>query len=375
MANAPAALGAKRLLSTAARKLGTADPVAQLAPFIDESLQLPPGSRAYQRPHAFETRFSERSPRNLHLGMAVGDPEGPGSERTNGTTRAMRYVVHQNFGSDALRWLDGRAEPLQYGSDDAWFGSGFDHNGVREASVSYAWGPHTSESLARSIHESVELAMATMPSLRPAMTTIHCGRSFGSQAIIFQVDGALRLSDLRPLMDVFELSAQHTRLVNAIAFVLGARFTLPPNTVLVTLRPTASGMEMQLDVDLEGIPDVPPNVASLLQLQLVERPQSLSALERWMSAMTPEGYLSPGALSVLSVLIRPNMGPRLSIDMRPSVVAGGDSGPQQTAAQPAPPMPPSDGSATPPDAAGVLGLATGGGLFVSGDRSPWEPIR
>ncbi len=353
---APAALGAKRLLSTAARRLGTVDPVAQLAPFLDESLQLPPGSLAYRRPHAFETRFSERAPRNLQLGMSVGDPEAPGSERTNGTTRAMRYVVHQNFGSDALRWLDGRSEALRYGSDDAWLGSGFDHNGVREASVSYAWGPHTTESLARPIHDAVHMAVEAMPALRPALTAIHCGRSFGSQAITFRIDGALQLSDLRPLMDVFDLGSQHTRLVNAVAFVLGARFTLPPDTALLTLRPTTSGMEMRLDVDLEGIPDVPPNVASLLQLQLVERPQSLAALERWMTAMTPEGYLSPGALAVLSVLIRPSMGPRLSIDMRPSVVAG--EGPAPMARRAASTLQPAERQ-----------------LVGAGTTSPWEPVR
>src|SRR5687768_16454253 len=106
----PAALGAKRLLSSAARKLGTADPMEHLAPFIDETLQLPPGSQAYRRPHAFETRFSERSPRALQVGMSVGDPFAIGPDRTIGTTRAMRYVVRRNFGPEALRWLDGRSE-------------------------------------------------------------------------------------------------------------------------------------------------------------------------------------------------------------------------------------------------------------------------
>ena len=367
---APAALGAKRLLTSAARKLGTADPVEQLAPFIDESLYLPAGARAYRRPHAFETRFSERSPRNLQIDMAVGDPEAPGIERTGAATRAMRYVVHQNFGSEALRWLDGRAEALQYGSDDAWLGSGFDQGGVREASVSYAWGPHTTDSLARPTHEAVQIALDAMPSLRPALTVVHCGRSFGSQAITFRVDGALNLSDLRLLMDRFDLGGQHSRLVNAVAFVLGARFTLPPGTALVTLRPTSSGMELRLDVDLEGIPDVPPNVASLLQLQLVERPQSLTALERWMAAMTPEGYLSPGALAVLSVLIRPNMGPRLSIDMRPSVVAGDDVLHREPVPLPGAP------AIVPPDpAVATQSARRRPDELVGAGRSPWEPRR
>ncbi len=159
--------------------------------------------------------------------------------------------------------------------------------------------------------------MDALPTLRPAFTSVKCGRSYGSQEISFHVDGALRLADLRSLMDRFGLGNQHTRLVNALAFVLGARFTLPPDTTLVTLRPTSAGMELRIDVDLEGIADIPPNVASLLQLQLVERPQSLSALEQWVTAMTPDGHLSPGSLSVLSVIVRPNAGPRLAIDLRP----------------------------------------------------------
>lgn len=356
--SAPAALGAKRLLSAAAQRLGTADPVEQLAPFIDESLQLPAGASAYSRPHAFETRFSERAPRSLQLGMTVGDPHAPGQAHADGATRAMRYVVHQNFGRDALQWLDGRTEALSYGSDDAWVDSGFDRGGVREAAVTYAWGPHTTESLARPIHEAVEQAMAAMPSLRPALNTVHCGRSYGSQAITFRVDGSLQLSSLRPLMDAFGLGAQHTRLLNAVAFVLGARFTLPPDTVLITLRPTTAGIEMRLDVDLEGISDVPPNVASLLQLQLVERPQSLGALEDWVVAMTPEGFLTPGSLSVLSVLVRPNMGPRLSIDMRPSVVVG-----EHPPARSSPP----ESDAVP------TGPSESASLVGAGFRSPWEP--
>jgi hypothetical protein len=206
-----------------------------------------------------------------------------------------------------------------------------------------------------------------MPSLRPALTTVHCGRQHGGQTITFQVEGALHLNDLKPLMDTFGLGSQHTRLLNAVAFVLGARFTLPPGTALVTLRPATLGMEMRLDVDLEGIPDVPPNVASLLQLELVERPQSLNALELWVAAMTPDGYLSPGSLSVLSVVVRPDMGPRVSIDMRPSVVIG-DDGVDSA-------LPP---SIEPPEHSGRPAVPVGASASFgsrSASRSPWDPRR
>jgi len=164
----------------------------------------------------------------------------------------------------------------------------------------------------------------------------------------------LRLADLRPLMDRFGLGEQHSRLVNAVAFVLGARYVLPPSTALVTLRPAAAGMEMRLDVDLEAIPDIPPNVAALLQLQLAERPQGLTALGRWVSAMTPFDGASPGELSILSVLVRPQLGPRLAIHMRPEVVTGGPAEPAAATAEPVPVS---------------AGLAVAGGHL----SSPWDP--
>ncbi|WP_367325935.1 hypothetical protein [Streptomyces sp. HUAS ZL42] len=342
-----AATGAKRLLSSASRILRTADPVEQLAPFIDESLHLPPGAAEYRRPHAFETHFSERTPRRLELGMTMGDPEATVLDRVGGATRAMRLITGRNFGPQAVRWLDGRTEALRTDHGDAWVTSGFDRDGVQEAQVTYSWGPQTTDALARQIHDTVQAAMDAMPSLRPALTTVRCARTFGSQEVSFRVEGALRLSELRPLMDRLGLGDQHTRVVNALAFVLGARFTLPPDTALISLRPTRAGMEMRLDVDLEGIPDVPANVSSLLQLQLVERPQSLAALEQWVVAMTPQSNLSPGSLSVLSVTARPHGGPCLALDMRPSVVTEEST--------PAPAPRPSTVSAA-----------------VAG-RSPWDP--
>ncbi len=355
----PASLGARRLLSSAARALRTADPVGVLGDYLDESLSLPAGAPAYRRPHVFETRFAERTPRALALDLTPADPYADPAGRVDSTTRAVRQVVGSSFGSRALSWLDGRSEPLVYGSDDAWFTSCFDEGGVRESQVTYAWGPQTTDSLAGPIHEAVRTSVDAMPGLRPAFTTVRCGRTYGSQEIVFAVDGALRLADLRPLMDRFGLGAQHARLTNALAFVLGARFVLPPGTVLLSLRPAPAGMELRLDVDLEAIPDIPPNVASLLQLQLVERPQGLAALEQWVTAMTPDGRISPGELSVLSVVVRPDVGPRLAIQMRPSVLAI----PDEPDTEPAAPV------AAPVEAPAGLSRAT---AAVAG-RSPWDP--
>lgn len=322
--NAPASAGARRLLSAASRRLRTADPAEHLGPFLDESLSLPAGSPAYRRPHAFETRFSETAPRRLALGMAVGDPRAAPSERVEGATRAMRYLVHHNFGPEALRWFDGRSEPMRvsHGHGSAWVASAFDRNGVGESQVTYSWSPQTMDSLPAPAHQLVQSALDAMPALRPAFTTLRCGRSTGSQEITFRVDGPLSLAGLRPLMDRLGLGAQHERLGNALAFLLGARFTLPPDSALVTLRPGRGGVELRIDVDLEAIPDVPPNLAALLQLQLVERPRSLRALEDWVTAFTPDGRRSPGEISVLSVAVRPDMTARMAVELRPVVVTG-----------------------------------------------------
>ncbi len=69
---------------------------------------------------------------------------------------------------------------------------------------------------------------------------------------------------------------------------------------------------------------MPPNLASLLQLQMVERPRNLRALEDWVTAFSPDGSAPPGQLSVLSVVVRPDMSARLGVHMRPTVVTTGE---------------------------------------------------
>jgi hypothetical protein len=162
--------------------------------------------------------------------------------------------------------------------------------------------------------------METQPGLRPAYSSIRCGRTSGSQQVSFTVESSLALDALRPMMDAIGLGEKHAGLMSAVAFVLGARFTLPPGCCGITLRPTRKGVEMRLDIDLEMVPDLPPQLMSLLRLQLGERPQSLRALDSWLFAMTPEGFGHPGTLSVLSVCVRPDMSARISIHLRPPVL-------------------------------------------------------
>ena len=248
-------------------------------------------------------------PRNLSLGMTVGDPLAP-------PTRACRrgHEGDALHGQPQLRQRRPALARRAGGGPPVRERTTLGHVRLRprrrpRGPGDLRVGSADHRVAARPIHQAVQDALATMPSLRPALTTVTCGRSFGSQEITFRVEGALRLDDLRPLMDRFGLGAQHTRLVNALAFVLGARFTLPPDTALVTLRPTSAGMEMRIDVDLEGDRRRPAQrrlAAPAADGRAPPEPRRPRAVG---GAMTPIGFLSPGSLSVLSVLVRPEPGP------------------------------------------------------------------
>ena len=135
-----------------------------------------------------------------------------------------------HFGRDAKRWLDGRIEPVAqtHGGSVRWgahLGTSFDRNGVRESMVTYEWGPDLADAFPENLYRLTRAAMDSLPGLRPAYTSIRCGRSSGSQQVIFVVDGPLALNGLRPLMDAaLGLGDKHAGLMSAVAFVLGARF-------------------------------------------------------------------------------------------------------------------------------------------------------
>src|SRR5260370_8599137 len=146
--------------------------------------------------------------------------------------------------------------------------------------------PETLDRLAR-------VAMDSLHGLRPAYSAIRCWRTSGSQQVIFAVDSPLALNSLRPLMDALGLGEKHAGLMSAVAFVLGARFTLPPNSCTISLRPTRAGVEMRLHVNLESIPDLPPPLMSLLRLQMSDRPQSPRPMDSSLSAITPQANDCP----------------------------------------------------------------------------------
>lgn len=322
----PAAEQAKSLLFSASRRLDTEDPVRHVGDVLDASLRQPVGDPVYAHSKMVEPGFSETAD-SLAFLMDTAGPDAPPRERLDTAVGTMRRIVASNFGREALHWLDGRIEPVRGANNranewGAWFGGGFDHGGVMESLISYEWNPNLTDSLPSALYKISMTAMQTVPGLRPVLSTIRCGRSSGSQQMTFSVETPLPLANLKPLMDALGLEKQHAGLMSSTAFVLGARFTLPPQAALLTLRPIRHGVELRLDVDLDALPDAPSQFMELLRMQMAERPRSVQSLDRWLMALTPDGYAAAGNVTVLSVRVRPDMPARLALYLRPAALEG-----------------------------------------------------
>lgn len=322
--SAPSA--AKLYLRDASHSLGAADPsqVREVSNALDDWLTLPLGDPTYSRQPPLKSSFAEERAGHLDFTLTpVGASTSP-ADRTYAATQAMEDIVGHHYGPNALRWLKGHLEPVvARGRTIRWgaqLASSFDRNGVRETMVTYEWGPDLLESFPEPLYRLARLATDTVPGARPAYSAVRCGRTSGSQQLTFVVESPLSLNGLRPLLDALGLGEKHAALMSAVAFVLGARFTLPPNCCSITLRPLRAGAEFRLDVNLELIPDLPPQLMSLLRMQLAERPQNLRAMDNWLVAMTPEGYETPGTLSILSFAVRPDMMPRINLHIRPPII-------------------------------------------------------
>jgi hypothetical protein len=325
------------VLSQAARKLDTADPTraAGLPAALSESLGAPlQGGWGGRRSRLFEPSFSETSSNSIGFVVTPEDGAMTSSDRQAISTNSVRGLVSANFGDDALRWLDARSEGFRgqrcgargFG---AMYSAGLDATGLSEAGVTYAWGPETAGQLAPPVHDMALAAVQSLSALEPFATTIRTGRYSGGQQVSFEINRDLPLDNLRPLMDAFNMGHQHGSLLTLTSFVLGARFTLPAHSATLTVMRARSGHELRLDINLDALPDAPEQLLPLLRLPLVERPRNLAALDRWVTAMTPDGYFGPGAVSVLSIRVRPDMAARLAIFLRPVLMQ--PSEPQQAA--------------------------------------------
>jgi len=317
-------------LSRAARRLGTVDPVPSLGGLLERTFELPQGDPRYAAnaltPGAapVEPSFSEIEPNTLRVNFQPLGPQAQGMDRRDEATREMRRLVSTFFGREPLRWFDERSEAwrgfrsgsnLNYG---AFFGTSYDRDGLYSSKVYYESGPGEIDALPMSLFHVVSHAINAMPRLRPLFTTIAAQRSIGRQRLTFSHPEPLRLAELQPLLDAIGLGSSMPGVLQILGLVLGGRFDLPANSLLIGVGNTPEGAEAELYVLLGMVPDLPPNFLSLLTLGLSERPRELAALERWMNAFTPDDEVWPGHFSILSVRVGKGMAPRVSLYLRPS---------------------------------------------------------
>ena len=326
---------AKSLLHSASRSLLTADPTydRSLTDALDDALGWP----LYKDQHIangerhFEPNFAETSANALSFAVSPGGQSTTLSDKLDIASQSFRRMVGEHFGPSALNWADGRMEPYIGARQSrgrgfgAMFSAGLDRGGLAEASATFDWGPESMDGLPSPVYQIARIAMDALPGLVPFLTTVHCGRRSGGQHVTFEISHALDLNNLKPLMDVFGIGHRHGALMSLTAFILGARFTLPPATSTLTLLRSRNGVEMRIDVNLDALPDAPAQLLPLLRLPMTERPRSLQALDRWMTAMTPDGYYGPGSVSVLSIRTRSDMPPRVAVYLRPAEFSAGEA--------------------------------------------------
>lgn len=333
------ALRARRLLAQSARRLGTADPLEDVGPALDEQLDVPYGEPTDDTP--LSTQYSEQTPEHLNFVMRATGRGVTGADRIESSSHAMARVVDRHFGRAARRWLDNQLEPIrgqEISRSASWgaaFGSAFDRNGLAESYVHCEWGPSLVDALPAPLHRIVRIAVDSMPGLRPVIMSVRCGRAAGAQQLSFESERPLALAALQPLMDQLGLGHRHAGLMSAVAFILGARFVLPAEAAMLTLRPLRQGVELRLDVSLDAIPDLPSQLMALTRLQMTERPRSVQGMDRWLMALTPDGYPGPGTVSVLSVWVRPDLPARVALYLRPASLDPRLEGMRQPAQQPA----------------------------------------
>lgn len=327
----PLAEKVKSRLLSAARKLDTSDPVRPIRRLIDSTFALPEGDERYgdnaltPRAPPIEPSFSELQPNMLRFTIEPLGPGASGVDRRDEATREMRRLVAEHFGREALRWFDKQSEAWRgFGSGGnlgygAFFGTSSDRDGLAATKVYYETGRGQLSALPSGLLGIVQIVTSLMPGLRPLFTTLSAMRNDGSQRLTFVQPSAVKISDFQPLLDALGLGDRMSGLLQTIGLTLGGRFDLPPNSCLVAVGQDPEGMpEFEIYLMLGMIPDVPANFLQLLSLGLNERPRELRALDRWLSAFTPEDDVWPGHFSILSLRTGRRSPPRISLYLRPA---------------------------------------------------------
>lgn len=322
----------ERTLKSAARTLGTADAFAPSRDLFMRTFEYPVDDTRYRDnallPMAvpFEPSFSESQPNKLRFTIEPLPPQASSIDRRDESTREMRRLVGGVMGRDALHWFDRASEPyrgfangggkLDYG---AFFGSSYDRDGLYASKVYYELPGNSGkiDNLPVGLNRIVQAALELIPGLRPLFTTMAAQRDMGGQRLTFACTEPLRLADLQPALDALGLGHRLPGIMQTLGLVLGGRFELPAHAALIACGEGPNGPDFEIYVLLSAIPDVPPSFLSLLTMGLAERPRGLAALERWMSAFTPEDEHLPGRFSIISLRTDRQSPPRTSLYLRP----------------------------------------------------------
>lgn len=325
----PASQEVCRRLKIASRRLGTVNPAESIGDLLERTFELPMNHPLYGTnalvpgSMPMEHSFSENAAQTLRLDMEPLGPQATPIAKRNEASRIMRRLVHANYGSNALGWFDSRSEQWRGSSlpgdatFGAFFGASYSNHGLQNAKVYYELGPGDLEALPPNLKHAVNIAMGIMPNLVPLFVSITCGLQRGAMRVYFTHRGELRLLDLEPLMHRLGIGHQLPGLLAAIGLIVGGRFTLPENAVVLGIRDTTKGIELKLEILVPGLPDPPQQMHGLINMHLAQRPESQRALRHWMQAMTPDEANSCGAISTVSARVTPSTGVRLSVYFRP----------------------------------------------------------
>lgn len=314
---------AGRLLSRASRFLLTPDPteLPEMAMALNRSLDW--SLEEEHSPDAFEPTYAETRGSALGFQVAPGGGYASHADVRDLSTQAARGVIAADLGREAAHWFDARTEPFRGrvlsrgGGFGANFATALDGHGVVEAAATYGWTPDMTTEFPDSIVQMVQIAQQSLPGLVPFYTTIRCGRSAGGQQITFDITRDTSFEDLKPLMSAFRLEHRHAGLTTLGAFTLGARYSLPARSSTLTLLRAGSQIELRVDINLDALPDAPQVLLPLLRLPMAERPAAQASFDRWLTALTPEGYGGPGSVNVVSIRVRDDMPARLAVYLRP----------------------------------------------------------
>jgi hypothetical protein len=198
-----------------------------------------------------------------------------------------------------------------------WYGAAFDRDGIYNSRAYYEVREAQLDDLQRPLRDHVQRAREAFPRMRPLFLMLSVRQRAGRQKISFRVMGPLRVEDLRPLLAALGLENRMAQLTRLFGLALGGLFEAPDGAVLIGISDGPDGPELEIELLIAAIAEVPDSFVELLRLGLAERPRHLRALDHWMGAFTPPGEHLPGDFSVLSISLTQSAPAQVSLYLRP----------------------------------------------------------